>query len=170
MNNMNTNYSMIQGHNFVSPLRGATTTSSAAVPHQTLYQHTSLHQKRDMSSSPYMQKKRSEVSLAFIINLNEQKVNMRGGQGVGPSNHDYSEDDLNRMVSYNLIRQGLPNKYSSIVQKTLKGSIQRFQIQKNSNLSVKSSQVEKSSRKLAGNSRYLTLPLNKSLEHRKAHR
>ena len=45
---MSNNYSMIQGHNFVSPLRGAT---SAAVPHN----------KRDMSSSPYMQKKRSEV-------------------------------------------------------------------------------------------------------------
>jgi len=48
---MSNNYSMIQGHNFVSPLRGAT---SAAVPHN----------KRDMSSSPYMQKKRSDVHFA----------------------------------------------------------------------------------------------------------
>ena len=48
MNNAAINYSMLV-HNFVSPLRGAT---SAAVPHN----------KRDMSSSPYMHKKRSEVS------------------------------------------------------------------------------------------------------------
>ena len=43
---MSNNYTMI--HNaFVSPLRGAT----AAVPHN----------KRDMSSSPYLPKKKSEV-------------------------------------------------------------------------------------------------------------
>jgi hypothetical protein len=51
---MSNNYSMI--HNaFVSPLRGAT----AAVPHN----------KRDMSSSPYLPKKKSEVT--FPTNLND---------------------------------------------------------------------------------------------------
>lgn len=44
---MSNNYSMIQ-QAFVSPLRGAT---SAAVPHN----------KRDMSSSPYLPKKKAEV-------------------------------------------------------------------------------------------------------------
>lgn len=43
---MSNNYSMMH-NNFASPLRGAT----AAVPHN----------KRDMSNSPYLPKKRSEV-------------------------------------------------------------------------------------------------------------
>ncbi len=49
------NYSMLQ-HSFVSPMRGAT----AAVPHN----------KREMSSSPYMHKKRAtDVTLYFQISL-----------------------------------------------------------------------------------------------------
>ena len=51
MNNL-TNYSMVQGHNFVSPMRGTTASASAAVPHQHHF-----HKQRDMSSSPYVQKK-----------------------------------------------------------------------------------------------------------------
>lgn len=46
---MSTSYSMLQ-HSFVSPMRGAT---SAAVPHN----------KRDMSSSPYVGKKRNDVRI-----------------------------------------------------------------------------------------------------------
>ena len=48
---MSSNYSMMH-HIFTSPLRGVT----AAVPHN----------KRDMSSSPYMAKKRSEVRIFEI--------------------------------------------------------------------------------------------------------
>ena len=50
----NINYSMVQGHNFVSPLRGAI---SAAVPHK----------QREMSSSPYVHKKQGANTIGVIM-------------------------------------------------------------------------------------------------------
>ena len=58
--NMN-NYSMIQ-HSFPSPLRGATITASAAVPINS-FKH------REMSSSPYLHKKRTDVRKSFALHL-----------------------------------------------------------------------------------------------------
>lgn len=60
--NSSNNYSMIQ-HSFISPLRAANI-ASAAVP---------TNNRRDMSSSPYLQKKRTEVRILlkfkFLENL-----------------------------------------------------------------------------------------------------
>lgn len=52
---MSTNYSMQQPHHsFVSPLRG---TASAAVPHN----------KREMSSSPFLGKKKGDVRPPNVV-------------------------------------------------------------------------------------------------------
>lgn len=72
---MSNNYSMIH-QAFVSPLRGI---NSAAVPHN----------KREMSSSPYVIKKKGEVILINLLNLRVLQQ------------REFSEEDINRISLYN---------------------------------------------------------------------
>eukprot|EP00347_Sterkiella_histriomuscorum_P003379 403364524 len=98
----NSNYSMMhnqhqQQQSFVSPLRGAVPTNTNALHHHMVGMGSSSNM-RNVSSSPFIQKKRNEKSQQRSGNA-MNPVSMT----LGHSSDQFTEEDLNRMVSYNQI-------------------------------------------------------------------